>query len=125
MWVRVAATILFILLPTALHAQAERRIALLIGNRVYDPSVGVLKNPHNDIAIVGEALAKQGFELLPSIKDARRSTILSGVRDLVRRLNSAGAGAIGFLYYSGHGAADKDTNTNYLIPVDARDPGTT
>ena len=50
-----------LLLPTALHAQAEKRIALLIGNRAY-ASVGVLKNPHNDNAAVGEALAKQGFE---------------------------------------------------------------
>ena len=44
------------------------------------------------------------------------------MRDLVRRLNSAGAGAIGFIYYSGHGAAEKDTNINYLIPVDAKEP---
>ena len=36
----------------------------------------------------------------------------------------AGVGAIGFLYYSGHGAAVKDTNINYLIPVDAKEPGT-
>jgi len=105
-------------------AQSEKRIALLIGNRAYDASVGVLKNPHNDIAVVGEALAKQGFEVLPTIKDARRSAILSAVRELARRLNAAGAGAIGFLYYSGHGAAEKDTNVNYLIPIDASDPGT-
>ena len=30
-------------------------------------------------------------------------------RELVRQLNAAGAGAIGFLYYSGHGAAESDT----------------
>jgi Caspase domain len=84
-------------LPTALHAQAEKRIALLIGNRAYDASVGVLKNPHNDIAAVGEALAKQSFEVLPPIRDARRSAILGGVRELVRKLNTAGSGAIGFL----------------------------
>ena len=124
MLVRVAAAIAFILLPTALHAQ-EKRIALLIGNRAYDTSVGTLKNPHNDIAVVGEALAKQGFEVLPAIRDARRSTILGGVRELVRKLNTAGAGTIGFLYYSGHGAAEKDTNVNYLIPVDAKEPGST
>ena len=46
--------------------------------------------------------------------------MLGGVRALVRRLNAAGAGAIGFIYYSGHGAAEKDTNINYLIPVDAQ-----
>jgi hypothetical protein len=97
----------------------------LIGNQSYDPSVGVLKNPHNDIAIVGQALSKQGFEVLPAIKDAKRSAILGGVRAFVRRLNEAEAGAIGFVYYSGHGAAEKDTNINYLIPIDAKEPGTT
>jgi hypothetical protein len=69
----------------------EKRIALLIGNRAYDTSVGAFKNPHNDIAIVGEALSKQAFGVLPPIKDARRSAILGGVRDLVRRLNAAGS----------------------------------
>jgi uncharacterized caspase-like protein len=124
MWVRLTVATALLLLPTAVFAQVEKRIAVLIGNRSYDASVGVLKNPHNDIAVVGEALTKQGFEVLPPIKDARRSAILGGVRDLVRKLNAAGAGAIGLLYYSGHGAAERDTNINYLIPVDAREPGT-
>jgi hypothetical protein len=105
-------------------AQAEARFALLIGNQGYSTTVGALKNPFNDIAVVGEALSKQGFEILPPIKDAKRSAMLGGVRDLVHRLNAAGAGAIGFIYYSGHGAAEKDTNINYLIPVDASAPGT-
>ena len=39
--------------------------------------------------------------------------------------NAAGAGAIGFIYYSGHGAAEKDTNINYRIPVDAKELGST
>jgi uncharacterized caspase-like protein len=120
---RAAAVVLLIALsPSPLRAEA--RIALLIGNQAYDPSVGVLKNPYNDIAVVGQALGRQGFEVLTPIKDARRSTILGGVRELVRRLNGAGAGAIGFIYYSGHGAAERDTNINYLIPVDAKEPGT-
>ena len=118
----VIIVVLLALLPS--HARAETRVALLIGNQSYDLSVGVLKNPHNDIAIVGQALSKQGFEVLPAIKDAKRSAILGGVRELVRRLNGAEAGAIGFVYYSGHGAAEKDTNINYLIPIDAKEPGT-
>jgi uncharacterized caspase-like protein len=115
--------LLIALLPS--HARAEARIALLIGNQAYDRSVGILKNPYNDIAVVGDALAQQGFQVLPPIKDATRLAILSGIRDLVRRLNAAGSGAIAFIYYSGHGAAEKDTNINYLIPVDAQEPGTT
>jgi Caspase domain len=90
----------------------------------YDPTVGTLKDPQRDVRLVGSALAKQGFEVLAAILDARRSEILGAVRNLVRRLNGAGPNAIGFVYYSGHGAAEKDTNVNYLIPVDAREPGT-
>jgi hypothetical protein len=105
-------------------AQEPERFALVIGNQSYRPSVGVLKNPHNDIALVAGALQKQGYIVLPPVRDARRSTILVAVRELVAKLNSARPGAIGFVYYSGHGAAEKDTNINYLIPVDAQEPGT-
>jgi carboxyl-terminal processing protease len=113
----------WIFVVTSTSAQQPARFALVVGNQRYDPSVGELTNPYNDIAIVGNSLAQVGFEVLPPIKDARRSTILGAVRDLVRRLNAAGSGAIGFLYYSGHGAAESETGINYLIPVDARDPG--
>ena len=101
----------------------EKRFALLIGNQSYAPAVGVLKNPHNDIRLVASKLKSQGFEVLPLVEDAGRSAILGAVRELTRRLRVAGPSAIGFFYYSGHGAAEKDTNTNYLIPVDAKDPG--
>jgi uncharacterized caspase-like protein len=78
---RAVIVLLVLLAPS--FAQAEARFALLIGNQAYDRSVGALKNPHNDIAVVGEALSKQGFEVLQPIKDAKRSAMLGGVRDLV------------------------------------------
>ena len=96
----------------------------MIGNQSYPARVGVLRNPHNDITLVSHALERQGYQVLPLVKDATRVQILAGVRDLVRRLNSAGAGAVGFLYYSGHGAAEVETRRNYLIPIDAKGPGT-
>jgi hypothetical protein len=58
---RVAIAILLLLLPTVLHAQAEKRIALLIGNKDYKAGVGALTNPLNDIRIVGEALQAVGY----------------------------------------------------------------
>jgi uncharacterized caspase-like protein len=121
----LAALLAFCLACSAVSATAQEppKVALLIGNQKYDPSVGELKNPHNDIKVVGDALSKRGFTLLPVVKDARRSAILGAVRELARRLGAAGTGAVGFLYYSGHGAAESDTNINYLIPVDAREPG--
>ena len=74
MQMRAVIPLLIWLLPSAAFAQAK--IALLIGNQAYDASVGVLKNSHNDIAVVGEALRAQNFDVLPPIKDASRSAIL-------------------------------------------------
>ena len=68
--------LLSIALPPSVLAQAQKRFALLIGNQSYHPSVGVLRNPHNDIALVSEALSKQQFEILSLVKDAKRSEIL-------------------------------------------------
>ena len=114
---------LWFLAGASAMAAEPARLALLIANQAYAPSVGVLQNPHNDIALVGSALSAQGFTVLPPLKDATRVQIFAAIRDFVRRLNQAGAGAIGFVYYSGHGAAEAQTNVNYLIPVDAKKPG--
>jgi uncharacterized caspase-like protein len=50
------------MLPATAFAQAEKRIALLIGNKDYKVGVGSLTNPLNDIRIVGDALKSGGFE---------------------------------------------------------------
>ena len=60
MIVRFAGLVL-VLLALPLRAHADGRSALLIGNQSYSEKVGPLKNPHNDIALVGAALEKVGF----------------------------------------------------------------
>ena len=50
--------ILLLLFVFVSGAHAESRIALLIGNQAYSGKVGPLKNPHNDIDLVGTALEK-------------------------------------------------------------------
>ena len=60
--VRVAiALLLMVLVPSAAHA--EKRIALLIGNQSYSAEIGRLANPHNDVALLGQALKGLGFEV--------------------------------------------------------------
>jgi tetratricopeptide (TPR) repeat protein len=122
MWARVAAAIVFILLQTSLHAQAEKRIALLIGNRDYRAGVGSLTNPLNDIRIVGEALKSVGFEVLKPVENAQRSAMLIAIHAFASKLKTAGPEAVGFLYYSGHGIAS--AGENYLIPTDVDEPST-
>jgi hypothetical protein len=116
-WVRAVFAITLLLWPTALHAQAEKRIALLIGNQAYGNEIGRLTNPHNDVALLERALKGLGFEVT-IVRDAGLAGLHQTVNAYARRMQAAGANAVGFFYYSGHGAADGGTNN--LIPVDVK-----
>ena len=120
MWVRVAIAIALLLLPTALHAQAEKRFALLIGNQGYASNVGTLKNPHNDVNLIGASLKQLGFKVVV-IKDAEYKVMDSALKRYVTEVRRAGRNTLSFFYYSGHGVANPETQINYLIPVDVTD----
>lgn len=96
----------------------EKRIALLIGNTAYAPSPGRLPNAVRDVELIAGALKGLGFQV-----DVQRDLALVPLRRAIaaytRKLREGGPGTVGFLYYSGHGAADAERGTNYLIPVDA------
>jgi hypothetical protein len=111
------AGILFLAFWLSSAAHADGRFALLIGNQGYSEKVGPLKNPHNDIAVVGAALEKLGFKVT-RIKDAGYKVIDTALKRHIQQVRRAGKDTISFVYYSGHGAADPDTQINYLIPVD-------
>jgi len=98
------------------EAQAPARHALLIGNQAYTGEIGALTNPHNDVALMETALKTLGFTVTV-VRDARLGATNIAINRYLRTLAAAGPGAVGFFYYSGHGAADG--TTNYLIPVDA------
>jgi hypothetical protein len=99
---------------------AAERLALLIGNKNYNEKVGPLNNPHNDIALVGDALEKIGFKTT-RIKDADFTTLHTAVKGHIARVRQSGPGTISFIYYSGHGASDASSGLNYLIPVNVSD----
>ena len=69
MWVRVVVAIGLLFLPTVVFAQAEKRIALLIGNQGYGGDVGRLANPHNDMGLLEKALSDLGLEVT-TVRDA-------------------------------------------------------
>src|SRR5215470_7232665 len=78
---------------------------------------GASPNPHNDIALLEKALKGLGFEVV-TVSDAGLGALYQAVSGYARRLQAAGPNAVGFFYYSGHGASDG--STNYLIPVDVK-----
>jgi Caspase domain len=80
--------IVWILLTTA--AQAEKRIALLIGNQGYGGEIGRLANPHNDVALLEKSLTGLGFEVAIE-RDAGLGTLTRAVNAL--RLTKTGSRA--------------------------------
>jgi uncharacterized caspase-like protein len=98
-------------------ALAEKRMALLIGNEGYASEIGRLSNPHNDVALLERTLKVLGFEVI-TVRDVGLGALTRVVNAYARRVQAAGPNAVGFFYYSGHGASDG--STNYLIPVDVK-----
>jgi caspase domain-containing protein len=87
----VIATFLGVLIVTAssFPAFAEKRFALLIGNKNYGPQVGTLKNPYKDIALIDKALQQVGFSVV-SKKDLGRTGMKREISEFVNRLSNAG-----------------------------------
>jgi formylglycine-generating enzyme required for sulfatase activity/uncharacterized caspase-like protein len=110
-----AAVVVFLIALLPLHARAEAKFALLIGNEAYRNEIGRLANPHNDVALLEQALKGLGFEVV-TVRDAGLGALYQTVSAYARRLQAAGPNAVGFFYYSGHGASDG--SRNYLIPTD-------
>ena len=72
---------------------------------------------------VAATLKKIGFEV-EVVTDADYKTMELAIKRHVAKVRDAGDEAIGFFYYSGHGAANPQTHINYLIPVDLADAET-
>jgi len=113
----VAFALIALMLAATGSAQAEKRIALLIGNQRYIAKVGPLNNPRSDVLLVGAALKAVGFTVT-EVNDADYRSTDAAIKRHIAAVRREGEGAISFVYYSGHGAADPDTKINYLIPVD-------
>ena len=111
-WLRASALAMFFMLPLA--AQAERNVALVIGNSAYQ-NVNRLPNSIKDASTIAELFKKAGFVVVESHRDL-------GINDFKRALRGFAAAArdadIAVIYYAGHGI--ELDGSNYLIPVDAQ-----
>ena len=110
---RHVATILAALLFLCSGAEAERRIALVIGNGAYQ-NVPHLPNPPKDAALIGKALAQAGFAVTLQ-SDLDHDGLIKALRAFARASDGVDWAV---LYYAGHGI--EMGGVNYLIPVDAK-----
>jgi formylglycine-generating enzyme required for sulfatase activity len=104
----IAQTKGFTTLPTG----AERRFALVIGNKDYS-SIGSLRNPINDANDVSKAFRDLGFEVT-TITNTDYKRMIGAFNQFTKNLLPTD---VVVFYYSGHGISYD--GKNYLIPTDA------
>ena len=107
---------LCLLAMASFSAQAEPRVALVIGNSNYGSEIGRLPNPANDAALMTAALQKTGFTVI-KVLDADQKKMKRAIAEFGDALATAGPKATGLFFYAGHGIQVK--GINYLIPTDA------
>jgi len=107
-----ATVALLALMLLASGAQAQKRVALVIGNSAYQHTTK-LTNPKNDASDVATALRQLGLQVLAAF-DLDKASFDRKVRDFATALQGAEAGVF---FFAGHGM--QVGGTNYLIPVDA------
>jgi hypothetical protein len=104
----VAAALFFATLP----AQAEKRVALVIGNSNYAESP--LASPEYDARSIAKMLADLGFD----VGEPQFNLDFKRLNRALSELNRKAADAdIAVVYFAGHGV--RVDGTNWLIPVDA------
>jgi Caspase domain len=101
------------LLAISTQANAQKRLALVIGNSAY-ANAPRLENPRNDASDLGGVLKNLGFEVM-SGQDLDKASMDRTIRDFAEAL--AGS-QLGLFFYAGHGL--QVNGQNYLVPVDAK-----
>jgi Caspase domain len=96
-----------------LQAQADKRVALVIGNGAYQ-NTAFLTNPANDADDMAAALQSVGFEVIIERNVNKRSLEIAMAR-FARVAQDADSA---LFYYAGHGMQYR--GVNYLMPIDAR-----
>jgi uncharacterized caspase-like protein len=97
---------------TATAAQADRRVAFVVGNGAYK-NVAQLPNPPVDAKAMASALRNVGFDVVEGT-NLTRDKMTERLLDFGKKAQGAD---VAVFFYAGHGIAI--SGSNYLLPVDA------
>jgi uncharacterized membrane protein YgcG len=95
-------------------AQAENRLALVIGQSAYR-AVTPLPNPANDAKAMAQLLGDAGFEVVTSA-DLSQNDLRRTVGEFAAKIAAKGPDTTALVFYAGHGM--QVDGENFLIPVD-------
>jgi formylglycine-generating enzyme required for sulfatase activity len=110
---RLLAGILLATLVGLAPAQAQKRVALVIGNGTYGKAAR-LPNPVRDAQAVAALLKSSGFDEVEAKNDLDLASMQRALRDFSVRARDADVAVV---FFAGHGI--EVNGANYLIPVDA------
>ena len=111
--VAIAVVSAILLIAPCGVAQAERRVALVMGNSDYTVARISLPNPKNDAQDITAALKELDFEAITAVNANKRDMDLK-LAEFARKSTDADAA---LFYYAGH--AMQLQGRNFLMPVDA------
>jgi uncharacterized caspase-like protein len=103
---------LICMLFTAQAAQAERRVAFVVGNGAYK-NVAQLPNPPVDAKAMAAVLRNVGFDVVEGT-NLTRDKMTERLLEFGKKAQGAD---VAVFFYAGHGIAI--SGTNYLLPIDA------
>jgi uncharacterized caspase-like protein len=103
---------LIVMALSANSAQADRRVAFVVGNGAYK-NVAQLPNPPVDAQAMASALRNVGFEVVEGT-NLTRDKMTERLLDFGKKAQGAD---VAVFFYAGHGIAI--SGTNYLLPIDA------
>src|SRR4051812_47194426 len=106
------STILLLTLATGL-AQAQKRVALVIGNGAYS-KVARLPNPGTDANAIAALLKSTGFDVVETRRDLDLAAMRRVLREFADQVRDA---EVAVVYFAGHGI--EVNGVNHIIPVDA------
>lgn len=91
----------------------DRRVALVVGVDQYqDPGIHGLPAAATDAKLIGDALARHGFEVM-SVRNPDRAGLLTALGQFSTRSQTA---AVSLFYFAGHGIEFE--SRNLLLPAD-------
>jgi hypothetical protein len=99
-------------LVSATAAQADKRVAFVVGNGAYK-NVAALPNPAIDAKSMAKLLRNVGFDVVEG-SNLTRDKMTERLLDFGKKAEGAD---VALFFYAGHGIAVN--GTNYLLPVDA------
>ena len=97
--------------PLGYTAEAQKRVALVIGNSRYEPSIGPLRNTVNDAKTMARTLRAIGFTVIEE-HNVTRDALMTSVLKFREKLRGA---EVGLFYFAGHGISI--AGANYLLPT--------